>query len=155
MIVGLDHVQVSCPAGSEDALRSFYVGVLGMSELAKPAALAARGGVWFRAGTCEIHCGVEERFRLVVDDLDELAERCAAIGHPAVWSDDIADVRRFHTTDAVGNRLELLRAEVSGCARPSGSAWPPGRPARSRPGSPGERRPRPVWACGCPATTGR
>ncbi len=117
MIVGLDHVQVSCPAGSEDALRAFYVGVLGMSELAKPAPLAARGGVWFRAGTCEIHCGVEEDFRpagkahpgLVVDDLDELAERCAASGTRCSGATTFPGVRRFHTTDAVGNRLELLQ----------------------------------------------
>jgi catechol 2,3-dioxygenase-like lactoylglutathione lyase family enzyme len=119
MISGLDHVQVACPPGSEDALRAFYAGVLGMTELAKPAALAARGGVWFRSGTCEIHCGVEEDFRpagkahpgIAVADaaaLDELAARCAAAGLAVVWSADLPGVRRFHVADPVGNRLELL-----------------------------------------------
>ena len=50
LLTALHHVQVACPAGSEDALRAFYGGVLGMSEVAKPPVLAARGGVWFRSG---------------------------------------------------------------------------------------------------------
>lgn len=118
MIVGLDHVQVACPAGSEDRLRAFYVDVLGMTEVAKPPALVRRGGVWFQAGACVIHCGVEAQFRpaakahpgIAVSDgaaLDELARRCVAAGHPVVWSDDIAGVRRFHVLDPVANRLEL------------------------------------------------
>ena len=90
MLTGLHHVQVSCPAGSEDALRAFYGGVLGMAEVAKPPVLAARGGVWFRSGTAELHCGVEVDFRparkahpgLLTGDLDALAEACEAAGHP-------------------------------------------------------------------------
>jgi len=35
-----------------------------MAELTKPPVLAARGGVWFRLGTAEIHCGIEADFRL-------------------------------------------------------------------------------------------
>ncbi len=121
MIVGLDHVQVACPAGAEDRLRAFYCGVLGMTELDKPPALAARGGVWFRSGGCEIHCGVEDDFRpaakahpgIAVDGIDELAGRCVAAGHPVTWSEDIPGVRRFHVADAVGNRLELLERAPS------------------------------------------
>src|SRR4051794_16861306 len=63
MLTGLHHVQVASPAGSEDALRAFYGGVLGMSEVEKPPVLAARGGVWFRSAGAEIHCGVEADFR--------------------------------------------------------------------------------------------
>jgi catechol 2,3-dioxygenase-like lactoylglutathione lyase family enzyme len=39
----IHHVQLACPPGSEDTLRDFYGGVLGLQELAKPPALAARG----------------------------------------------------------------------------------------------------------------
>ena len=63
MLTGLHHVQVACPAGSEDSLRAFYGGVLGMTEVTKPPVLAARGGAWFRSGGAEIHCGVEADFR--------------------------------------------------------------------------------------------
>ena len=62
-LTALHHVQVARPAGSEHDLRAFYGGVLGMSEVPKPAVLAARGGVWFRSGGAEIHCGVEAEFR--------------------------------------------------------------------------------------------
>ena len=37
----IHHVQLACPPGSEDALREFYGGVLGLQELAKPPVLAA------------------------------------------------------------------------------------------------------------------
>lgn len=61
-IVGLDHVQVAAPAGCEDEARRFYGDVLGLPEVEKPDALAARGGVWFRVGAQEIHVGVADPF---------------------------------------------------------------------------------------------
>lgn len=148
LVVGLHHVQISCPAGSEEALRGFYSGILGMVEVPKPPVLAARGGVWFRAGAhpphggsepqggselhggfelhggielhggFELHCGVEEGFAparkahpgFAVVDVDAAAERVAAAGLPVRWDDAIPGVRRFHTEDPVGNRVELQQA---------------------------------------------
>ena len=54
-VIGLHHVQIACPAGSEDQLRGFYGGVLGLPEVPKPPALAVRGGVWFQAGPALPH----------------------------------------------------------------------------------------------------
>ena len=91
--IALDHVQVAMPAGGEARARAFYVGVLGMSELAKPAPLAARGGAWFAGGdgaSVQIHCGVEPDFRparkahpavLVVGIDDAGASASRAAGH--------------------------------------------------------------------------
>ncbi|MCE1179115.1 MAG: glyoxalase [Micrococcales bacterium] len=119
MITGLHHVQVSCPAGSEEALRGFYGGLLGLPEIPKPPLLAVRGGVWFRVGGQELHCGVEEGFAparkahpaFLVDDLDSLAAELAAADSPVIWDEGtIPGVRRFHTTDPVGNRVELQQA---------------------------------------------
>ena len=59
----LHHVQVSCPAGGEDAARRFYGAALGLPEVAKPPVLAARGGCWFRGDGVEVHVGVEEPLR--------------------------------------------------------------------------------------------
>lgn len=114
-VAGLHHVQVSCPAGSEARLREFYVGVLGMTEVPKPPVLAARGGAWFRSGAAELHCGVEADFRparkahpcLLVSDVDAAAEAVRQAGGEVRWDDNITGVRRFHTDDAVGNRVEL------------------------------------------------
>ena len=115
-VVGLHHVQVSCPAGAEDQLRAFYGGLLAMDEVAKPPVLAARGGVWFRAGGCEIHCGVEDGFAparkahpgILVDGLDSLAHRLSEAGVEVTWDPHLPGMRRAYVSDPVGNRLELL-----------------------------------------------
>jgi hypothetical protein len=62
VIRGYDYVQVAIPSGSEDGARAFYADLLGMAEVAKPAALAGRGGCWFRAGAAVLHLGVETPF---------------------------------------------------------------------------------------------
>jgi catechol 2,3-dioxygenase-like lactoylglutathione lyase family enzyme len=114
----IHHVQVAAPQGSEDVLRAFYSGVLGLPEVAKPAELAGRGGAWFRAGSVELHLGVEEPFTparkahpaLLVDDLDVLAARLEASGHQ-VERGMLPGFRRVHVADPHGNRLEFLQAE--------------------------------------------
>jgi catechol 2,3-dioxygenase-like lactoylglutathione lyase family enzyme len=115
MEMHLHHVQVSGPAGCEDDMRAFYGSVLGMTEVEKPEALRARGGVWFRAGSAELHVGIEEGFAparkahpgIAVADVEQLAEAVSAAGAPVTWDENIAGLRRFHTTDPVGNRLEF------------------------------------------------
>jgi catechol 2,3-dioxygenase-like lactoylglutathione lyase family enzyme len=116
VIVGLHHVQLAVPAGAEPALREFYGGVLGMTELVKPPRLAARGGAWFRSGAVELHLGVEAGFRaarkahpaLLVDDLDALTTRLAEAGQDVRWDDLLPGYRRCYVEDPCGNRLELL-----------------------------------------------
>lgn len=116
MLLAIDHVQLAIPRGGEDAARTFYTGVLGMTEIPKPPPLAARGGCWFAAGPVQLHLGIEDDFRparkahpaLVAADLDALAHRLTAAGAPVLWSDEIPGVRRFHTADPAGNRIELI-----------------------------------------------
>jgi catechol 2,3-dioxygenase-like lactoylglutathione lyase family enzyme len=118
VISGLHHVQLAVPAGCEQALRAFYGDLLGMAELPKPPALAARGGAWFRSGTAELHLGVEADFRparkahpgLLVDDVETLAARLEAAGHTVGWDDLLPGHRRCYVHDPYGNRLELLSA---------------------------------------------
>ncbi|WP_213455882.1 VOC family protein [Rhizomonospora bruguierae] len=113
----IHHVQIACPRGSEPALREFYVGVLGLTEKPKPPALAARGGAWFTGHGIELHLGVEDAFRparkahpgLLWPDLDGLAARLTAAGYPVTWNnDELPGMRRFHSEDLHGNRLEFL-----------------------------------------------
>ncbi len=125
-IAGLHHVQVAAPAGCEDAARRFYGELLGLAEIEKPLILALRGGCWFRAGTGELHVGVEESFAPAakahpalsvdsVDALEGLATTLAAEGVEVRWADDaeIPTQRRFHVRDPWGNRLELVADVVS------------------------------------------
>jgi len=112
----IHHVQLTCPAGSEDALRAFYGGVLGLTEIPKPPSLAKRGGCWFRGFGIELHLGVEADFRparkahpgLLVTGIDEWANRLTAAGYPAVFDDEFPAMRRFYSEDPHGNRLEFL-----------------------------------------------
>ncbi|WP_322920186.1 VOC family protein [Nocardioides renjunii] len=122
----LHHVQVACPAGGEDDARRFWAEGLGMTEVDKPADLAARGGCWFRAYddagavTAELHVGVEEPFTparkahpaFVVADLDEVADRLRGLGFGVDESqrDSFPGHVRLHTSDAHGNRVEVLAA---------------------------------------------
>jgi catechol 2,3-dioxygenase-like lactoylglutathione lyase family enzyme len=125
-VVGIDHVQLAMPPGGEPEARRFYAGALGLTEVPKPAALAARGGCWFEtsssssATAVKIHLGVESDFRparkahpaLVVNDLDALL-RAITEAWPveAIWSDEIPGTRRCHIDDPFGNRIELIAAE--------------------------------------------
>jgi catechol 2,3-dioxygenase-like lactoylglutathione lyase family enzyme len=113
----IHHVQLACPRGSEEALRAFYVGVLGLTEKPKPAVLATRGGCWFAGEGIELHLGVEDDFRparkahpgLLWPDLDDLAARLTAAGYPVTWgNDELPGMRRFYSEDVHGNRLEFL-----------------------------------------------
>ncbi len=114
----LHHVQVSCPAGGEDAARRFYGDALGIHEVEKPPVLAARGGCWFRGESVEVHVGVEADFvparkahpAFLVDDVDDVAARVEHAGFPVTWDDDFPGYRRFHTADGNGNRVEILAA---------------------------------------------
>jgi catechol 2,3-dioxygenase-like lactoylglutathione lyase family enzyme len=112
----LDHVQLAIPKGAEDLCRRFYVGLLGLKEVPKPAALAGRGGLWLESGSVRIHLGVEDDFRparkahpaLAVTDLDRLARRMSGAGYEPAWDEAIPDVRRFYVQDPVGNRIEFM-----------------------------------------------
>lgn len=114
------HVQIAAPRGSEEVARGFYVGVLGMQEIPKPAALAVRGGIWLRLDAGELHVGVEAGFRpaekahpaFEVDDLAEVRRRLERAG-TGVEDDELLPGRaRFYAHDPFGNRLEFVgRAE--------------------------------------------
>lgn len=45
MIRGIHHVQITIPRGAEETARTFYCGVLTLSEIEKPESLKGRGGL--------------------------------------------------------------------------------------------------------------
>src|SRR5688572_22234145 len=112
----LHHIQLAIPAGGEDSCRTFWGEVLGMTELQKPAVLAARGGCWFAGGGLEVHLGVEAGFvparkahpGILVADLRGLADRLEGAGVPVTWDGEFPGHDRFYAHDPFGNRLEFL-----------------------------------------------
>ena len=121
-IVAIDHVQLGMPAGGEDRARAFYGGVLGLREVAKPAALGGRGGVWFVGGPgLAVHLGVEPGDRparshpaFVVEDLAAAREVVAAAGIAIEDDENGLAVARCYIHDPFGNRIELVDAADAG-----------------------------------------
>ena len=121
MIYAIDHVQIAIPVGQEETARRFYSGVLGMTEVAKPVVLAGRGGLWLRAGTVQLHLGVEADFRparkahpaFLVRDLAAALAACRAHGY-TIKDDEppLEGYRRAHVFDPFGNRIELMENDL-------------------------------------------
>jgi catechol 2,3-dioxygenase-like lactoylglutathione lyase family enzyme len=116
-IRAIEHVQLAMPAGQEDRARAFYTGVLGLAEVAKPPALARRGGCWFEQGAVKVHLGVEPDFRparkahpaFLVSRLEEIVARCRRDGHRVVDDEPLPGYDRAFVDDPFGNRLELMQ----------------------------------------------
>jgi len=117
-IAYLDHIQIAAPEGCEAAARDFYGALLGMREIEKHESLRARGGCWFQCGSQQLHVGVEKDFRpakkahpaFTVSNLDELRDALLARAFKVTEDTSIPGVRRFHTEDPWGNRLEFLES---------------------------------------------
>jgi len=117
--IAIDHVQLAMPAGREADAVAFYEGLLGIPNVAKPPALAARGGCWFEDGpegarTIRVHLGVEADFRparkahpaLVVDDFAALVQHLRGAGVPVTGGDPPDE--QVYVEDPFGNRIELV-----------------------------------------------
>ena len=116
-VIGIDHVQLAMPAGSEQQAREFYGDVLGLVEVPKPADLAVRGGCWFTGGAAHIHLGVEDAFSparkahpaLLVDDLGQMVARLERRGVAIAAGKPLAGYERCDIHDPFGNRIELMQ----------------------------------------------
>ena len=117
--VGIDHVQLAAPVGAEDEARGFYIEVLGLVEVPKPAELAKRGGAWFEAGNVRLHIGGEAAFvparkahpALTISNLVEFVE---ARNLDVAWNTEIEGLTRCHVDDPFGNRIELIQVDGDG-----------------------------------------
>ena len=113
--ISLDHVQLAIPRGGEPVARRFYVDLLGLVEVPKPAEQAGRGGCWFESGDVKLHLGVEDDFRparkahpaLRCRDYAGLLARLADAGVEMRPATDVPGVTRCHVFDPFGNRIEL------------------------------------------------
>jgi catechol 2,3-dioxygenase-like lactoylglutathione lyase family enzyme len=116
-IRSIDHVQIAMPEGEEEKARSFYIDILGFTELPKPPELAKRGGAWFESENAQLHLGVEKDFHparkahpaFIVDDLDGLIAKTQLEGYETDTSQPPLDgYKRAHVFDPFGNRIELM-----------------------------------------------
>ena len=117
MILGLHHVQITIPKGTEEEGRRFYCDVLGLDELEKPNSLKGRGGFWLQLGNQQVHVGTESE----VDRSATKAHLAYQVSSLAFWrkkfneqnieiidSVPISGFERFEFRDPFGNRVELI-----------------------------------------------
>jgi ubiquinone/menaquinone biosynthesis C-methylase UbiE len=128
---GIDHVQVTIPAGGEEQMHAFYGDTLGLREIPKPEVLRARGGLWYRCGAQELHLGVETPFApqrkahpaLRVDDLPALRQRLVSAGVEIYDDTPIPGWERCYAFDPFGNKIEFVaRLKVPECSEYSTEA---------------------------------
>jgi catechol 2,3-dioxygenase-like lactoylglutathione lyase family enzyme len=114
----LQHVSLSIPAGSQEQIRAFYGGLLGLKEKQVPEILAGRGLVWFAVGDgeMELHFVTDtllqrpeeaRHFCLEVNDVDTYRAKLTQAGYTIRETDPIPNRPRFFTMDPAGNSLEL------------------------------------------------
>ena len=111
-----DHVQLAMPAGKEDLARSFYAGVLGMTEIPKPPERSKRGGVWFASDNVALHLGVDPDFRaaekahpaLLCNDFAGLLTRLRDAGIDLLIESAPGGIDHGYVHDPFGNRIELI-----------------------------------------------
>lgn len=116
MLVRVHHAQITIPKGEEDRCRSFYCGVLGLSEIPKPASLQERGGFWLELGELQIHIGTEDFDRSLskahlayeVDNLASWRMKLQSAGIKVLDAVSIPDYNRLEFRDPFGNRVEFL-----------------------------------------------
>ncbi|MBT2758672.1 VOC family protein [Mesobacillus foraminis] len=113
---GIDHVQLAAPKGSEEAARSFFAGILGMTEIDKPEKLRKRGGVWFQFGSSQLHIGIEEPFiparkahpAFATENLKSLRKHLRENNTAFLEDSSLPGADRIYINDPFGNRIEIL-----------------------------------------------
>ncbi len=121
VIEGFHHVQLAMPPGGEARAEAFYSAALGFERIPKPAHLESRGGCWFKAGSTEVHLGVEPGFgpstkahpALRVLGLGSLRAALADADVPVQEDTQLGGHERCYVHDPFGNRIELIE-EVAG-----------------------------------------
>jgi catechol 2,3-dioxygenase-like lactoylglutathione lyase family enzyme len=123
MLLGIHHVQLTIPPGSEEAAREFYCGILGLAEVEKPDSLKARGGLWLQVGDHQVHIGTESgvdrratkaHIAYLVHDLASWRRQLQAIHIEILSGIPIPGQDRFEFRDPFGNRVELIEAVEPG-----------------------------------------
>jgi catechol 2,3-dioxygenase-like lactoylglutathione lyase family enzyme len=112
----VDHVQICIPTGAEEEARRFYAGILGLTEIPKPQALIANGGLWYRVADIQLHIGTEKETNkskrhpaFEVSDIGKAKVYLADRGVEIKEEIQIPGQIRFSFKDPFNNRIELLQ----------------------------------------------
>jgi len=116
-ILGLHHVQITIPKGTEEEGRRFYCGLLGLKEVEKPTTLEGRGGFWLQVGDRQVHVGTEDGVNrkatkahvgYEVTNIEVWRTRLEQEGITILEGVPIPGYARFEFRDPFGNRVEFI-----------------------------------------------
>lgn len=129
-ISSVDHITLTAPTGSDDKIREFYGGVLGLPEIDVPAPLQDEVIAWFDCGNVKLQFVPEaapgnayssRHIAYVVNRLDSMRAALLANGYAIeVDRDPLPDRRRFFCRDSVGNQIEFVELVEAASPRPEG-----------------------------------
>ena len=112
----LDHIQICIPKGKESDARHFYSNVIGLTEIPKPEALIAHGGLWYQVTDIQLHIGTEDETNrskrhtaFEVANLEEARTHLSRRGIIIKEEIQAPGQKRFSFFDPFGNRIELLQ----------------------------------------------
>jgi len=112
----LDHIQICIPKGKENEARQFYTDIIGLTEIPKPKALIANGGLWYQLADIQFHIGTENEINkskrhpaFEISNLDDAKKYLIQQGVTLKEEIEIPGQKRFSFIDPFGNRIELLQ----------------------------------------------
>jgi len=58
----IHHVQISIPEDMEKSAKNYYVNLLALEEILRPASLDGNSGFWLQCGSQQVHLGIDLAF---------------------------------------------------------------------------------------------
>ncbi|MCB1198294.1 MAG: VOC family protein [Bdellovibrionota bacterium] len=119
-IESFHHANLVFPKGLEQEARSFYLDLLGLTEIKKPDLLQKKGGFWIQLGATQIHLSPEKNqgvqakhtdahIALQVQDL-AITKSILEKHHFSIRDQEtIPGMIRCETRDPFGNRIEFMQ----------------------------------------------
>ncbi|MFY9619010.1 MAG: VOC family protein [Pyrinomonadaceae bacterium] len=121
MVISLHHVNVTVPAELEAAAKHFYVAVIGLKQIPKPAT-SRQSGAWYEIGEAQLHLSVKDEAReqrgsghvcFAISDLAEAEQKFRDAGVEIILdAEPNPNSPRFFVRDPGGNLLEIVQASV-------------------------------------------
>ena len=116
MVTSLHHVNVNVPPKSEEATKTFYREVLGLTQIPKPTS-SRQSGAWYQIGPMQLHLSIEDEPQqmssrhvcFTVSDLAEAADKFRAAGVEIIPDPRPGKTPRFYVRDPGGNQLEIAQ----------------------------------------------
>lgn len=113
----LQQVFIPMEPETETAMREFYLGRLGLTEMRSPNYPPEKDGFWAVSGTRQIYLGTDPRFvfdpnmrpAFPVQRLGVLAKAFDAIGAETYWDTSNSYVTCLVVTDPAGNEIGLIK----------------------------------------------